>query len=130
MRNLAKSKSIQALACCNVVKFLRCIAVFYTVSPSPSSSPFGFATFSTVSQLSHTKVQCEHLNPKTQKPKPKRKPELEAEPETGSRKYSIQSANKQPTISHHLLLGLGTDSSATATAIASTDCSCRAAAAK
>lgn len=65
----------------------------------------------------------ESENPKA---KTKTKSQLEAEPETGSRKYSIQSANKQPTISHHLLLGSGTDSSATAR----TDCSCRAAAAK
>lgn len=40
MRNLAKSKSIQALACCNVVKFLRCIAVFHTqFLPLPSLFP-------------------------------------------------------------------------------------------
>lgn len=53
------------------VGMLQCCQVFalhcsfpHTVSPSPF-------TFSTVSQFSHTKVQCEHLNPKTQKPKTK-----------------------------------------------------------
>lgn len=53
------------------VGMLQCCQVFalhcsfpHTVSPSPF-------TFCTVSQFSHTKVQCEHLNPKTQKPKTK-----------------------------------------------------------
>lgn len=99
MRNLAKSKSIQAL-----VGMLQCCQLFalhcsFPHSPSPIRLPpvaLVFPTFSTVSQFSHTKkVQRKTKNAN-----------LDAEPETGSRKYSIQSENKQPTISHHLLPGL------------------------
>lgn len=92
MRNLAKSKSIQALACCNVVKFLRCIAVFHTAL---HSSPTRFPTFSTVWQFSHTKkVQRSHLKPN---PKPKRKPRRSTRNRKSEVLHSIceQAANHQ-----------------------------------
>lgn len=110
MRNLAKSKSIQAgcLACCNVVNFLRCIAVFHTAPPPTHriSFPHFFHSFAV---FAHEETKNANL---------------EAETETGSRKYSIQSANKQPTISHHLLPGLRTASSASLDSGLDSDCNC------
>lgn len=113
------------------VGMLQCCQVFalhcsfpHTVSPSLPPSAFNFATFSTVSQFSHTKVQCEHLNPKTQKPKTKTQTRTRSS--TSNRKSEVlhsiceQAANHQSPSPARTVEG---DS-------ASPDCSCRAAAAK
>lgn len=106
------------------VGMLQCCQVFalhcsfpHTVSPSPF-------TFSTVSQFSHTKVQCEHLNPKTQKPKTKTQTRTRSC--TRNRKSEVLHSICEQAANHQSPSPARTGKGDSA----STDCSCRAAAAK
>lgn len=98
MRNLAKSKSIQALACCNVVKFLRCIAVFHTQFRPPLSLCHFFHSFAVFAHESAVRAfETENPKAKNQNANQNSNSKHYQKPEVGSTPFNLRTSS-QPSV--------------------------------